>query len=359
MKNSFNKLIATSIFIVIIIFNLLFIFSPKNNYLYKEKRVIEKMPVLSIKSIITGAYFKNMENYLSDNISFRDGLVYLKTKSEIILGKDQINNIYLAKDNYLISDYTKPKNTDKIINLLNEFNSKINYINTNLMIVPSSITINNSLLPKNSPNYNESLVIKRIYKAIKFNTVDITNELINHNKDYNMFYKTDDNWTMYASYYAYKKYSEVNNIEPISLNSFNIEKVDTNFKGNLYSKTGTYNYKGENKYIFYMDNLNYEMRYLNSNKIIKKLNVETIKEPIVITNNSLVDNKQLIVISDKLGDSLIPFLINHYKVIHVINPIYYNKEISNYILENKSITDCLILYNVNTIDFNEGIIKIK
>ena len=67
---------------------------------------------------------------------------------------------------------------------------------------------------------------------------------------------------------------------------------------------------------------------------------------------------QLLVIKDSFANSMIPFLVNHYKEVIVVDPRYYKKSIINYIKEN-DIKDVLILYNIINIDTDKGILSIK
>ncbi len=64
------------------------------------------------------------------------------------------------------------------------------------------------------------------------------------------------------------------------------------------------------------------------------------------------------IIKDSYANSIVPFLINHYEKIHVIDPRFYKLSISSYIEENK-IKDVLFLYNMNTIDTDLGILSVE
>ena len=64
----------------------------------------------------------------------------------------------------------------------------------------------------------------------------------------------------------------------------------------------------------------------------------------------VITNKEIIVIKDSYANSLIPFLVNHFKKVHVIDPRYYNLSITSYLKENPNIKDGLIIYNANGLD---------
>ena len=49
---------------------------------------------------------------------------------------------------------------------------------------------------------------------------------------------------------------------------------------------------------------------------------------ITITNNDTDNDNNILIIKDSFANSMIPFLVNHYNNIHVIDPRYYKKSIS-------------------------------
>ena len=104
-------------------------------------------------NISRSLYIKELEDYLVDHFPFRDMFMNIHLTSERILLKDEISDVYFAQDVYLIEKYNKPVNTKKIINRLNKFYEKLNYVNMNLMLVPTSVQINKDLLPSNSLSF--------------------------------------------------------------------------------------------------------------------------------------------------------------------------------------------------------------
>ena len=141
----------------------------------------------------------------------------LKFLVDKILLKDNINNIYLGKDNYLLQKYEKPKNTDEIVNAINNLDLDINL---SLMLVPTSITINKDKLPKNAVTYDELQTINYIYNSVHIDTINVYDNLKNSKNQ--VFYYLDHHWTTYGAYYAYTKYAEANRITAYTLNSFDI-----------------------------------------------------------------------------------------------------------------------------------------
>lgn len=58
-------------------------------------------------------------------------------------------------------------------------------------------------------------------------------------------------------------------------------------------------------------------------------------------------NRHLLLIKDSYANSLIPFLINQYRSITVVDPRYYFEDYSR-LIKDDLITDVLFMYNTNT-----------
>lgn len=373
MKKKYNKLITLILILIFISLSIMLIFGEKKEFSSNENRYLQSFPSLSLKRLFNGKYIENLENYLTDHFPFRDAFMSIKAFTDKITLKDDINNVYLAKKDYLIEKYNKPTNNDKIINKLNKLYGNLNYINMNLMLVPTSVSINSNLLPSNAPTYSEKETIDYIYNNIKFDTIDVYSTLNKHNNDYQMYYRLDHHWTTYAAYYAYVEYAKANNIDYYSLNSFEIEEVTNMFNGTLYSKTNDYTRKSDSIYLFNLPNTSYSVNYTDNNKITTSLYEYSYLEEkdkysifldnnhslIEVTNNIVKNGKELLVIKDSFANCLVPFLINHYEKMYIIDPRYYKKSISEFIKSNKNIRDLLFVYNTNNIDKDSGILSIR
>ena len=374
-KNQFFRLLGILFCILFLTFIIMFFFNINNKYSENENRYLQTFPNFSISDALNGKYISKIEQYLSDHFAFRDQLVGLKSTVEQLLGKSKINNIYIASDDYLIEDYEKPENPDRIIEIFNEFFTKNNFVNNNLMLVPTSISINSNKLPHFASYDSQMETIDYIYKKIKMSTISVYETLLEHNETYPMYYRLDHHWTSYAAYYAYVEYCKYNNLPYLNIDEYSITEVTNNFNGTLYSKANIYNYKSDSIYLFLPkipDDLKVEYiledKITTTNTLYDYSYLETKDKysiflsdnhPLIkITNNLNKSDKKLLVIKDSYANSLIPFLTYNYKEIHVIDPRYYKDSITNYISENK-ITDSLFVYNMNTIGSDTGIYSIN
>jgi len=373
MKTIHNKIIAVILSVIVLVFTFIFIFKKNTEFSENENRYLQESPKFSFSSLIKGTYIEKLEDYFADQFPLRDAFMSIKTKTDKLLGKKDINGVYLGSNDYLIEKYNTPANSDKIVETLNEFNETINYVNLNLMLVPTSISVNYEQLPNNVEYENQMKELEYIYDNIDFNTINVYDTLMEQNKYYQMYYRLDHHWTSYGAYYAYKEYCKANNINYLSINDFEIEEVTQDFNGTLYSKSNDYSKKSDSIHLFIPEKHNYEVEYVYNKKktdtlyelsyLEKKdkysLFLDNNHPLIVVTNNDVNNNDEIVIIKDSYANSFVPFIVNHFKKVHIIDPRFYQEDISEYIKNNKNINDALILYNMNTIDEDIGILTIK
>ena len=365
----FNLILAIIISLLTVSFSIMFIFSDKKEFSENEFRYLEKKPVFSVDRLLNGKFISSVENYTNDHFPFRDFWVYLRSIVNIGVNQKLINNVYIAKDGFLINRFIEPKNTQRIIKNLNKFYENNKDINMQMMIVPTQTSIYEDKLPKNNINADEVKVINYYRDNLSFPVINIYNDLLNYKNKYQLFYKTDHHWTSYGAYVGYQAYLKNNNIDSYDINDFKIEEVSKDFLGTLYSKV--FVYKDKDSIVkFSLDNDNFTIKHTNrtTNSFYEDKYLDTKDKYsyflgnnealIEITNNNLEEDNNILVIKDSFANCMIPLLAYHYKNIYVIDPRYYNLKITDFIKDN-NIKNVLILYNINTIDTDTGITNIR
>ena len=76
---------------------------------------------------------------------------------------------------------------------------------------------------------------------------------------------------------------------------------------------------------------------------------------IEITNENAESDRELVLIKDSYANSMVPFLTHHFQKIYVFDTRYYKQGPSSFIEDHPSVTDVLLLYNMNTLDSDSGI----
>lgn len=356
MKTLMNRILFIVISIIIIIFFSMFLISKKEVFSEEENRYLEKFDL------------EKIDEYLSDHFPMRKDFISLKNHTKKFIGKTLINNVYAAKNNYFIPVYEENKNKDYIIKAINDFSK--NYNNVDVMIVPDSVFINKELLAINIEEDEES-EINYLYSKLKnSNNINVINALKEGNKTKQMYYKTDHHWTTYGAYVAYQEYYNQKGENSFIESDFNIKKVSDHFLGT--SSSLTYGLAKKEDIVIFEKDANLVVNYVNENKITDTLyNYEYLSKKdkysmfldnnhalIEITNNSLDTNNSILIIKNSYANAFVPFIVNHYKNVYVIDLRYYSGIVSNYVNEN-NIEDILILYNLNNMYADMSIVKLK
>lgn len=347
------------------------LFSPKKNFSENENRYLAKFPVFSLRTVLNGEYADSLNDWLTDHFPQRDFFVGLKSHVEIVCGRKYINGIYLAKDDYLIEPYIQPQNTDRITDTLIRFYGRIdeNKCSISLMLVPTAITIYHDKLPAYAPSSNQLETAYTIYDRTKIPAVDCTENLLDGASKEQLYYRTDHHWTTFGAYCGYLAYCEAKGLTPIPLESLTAQIVTETFAGTLYSKTSDYKHKKDSIIIYINPNDALTVTYTDTGKVTDSLyNFDYLEEkdkyslfldnihPLIEIENAAADSEnELMLIKDSYANSMVPFLTHHYRKIYVFDPRYYRNGLSSFLSEHETITDILLLYNLNTLDGDTGI----
>ena len=184
-----------------------------------------------------------------------------------------------------------------------------------------------------------------------------------------MYYKTDHHWNTFGAYYAYVEYRKNKNKKYYDIDIFNIKKVSNNFLGSSYYKILGIG-KSEDIYKFDINN-NLKVKYVYEKELKKSIYEDHyLKEKdqysyflnnnhaLIEITNEYVNNGSIIVIKNSYANSFVPFLVNHYNKVYVIDLRYFSESVSDLIEEN-SIDDILILYNLNNLYSDFSIVKLQ
>lgn len=348
-----------------------FLLSPKREFSENENRYLAKAPAFSLENIKSGQYMEDLSSWLSDHFPFRDFFMGLKADTEITLGKREINNVYIADDDFLIEVYEAPVNTERIADTFHKFYEKIDTerIDTRLMLIPTASFIYADKLPSYAPTRNQMDTAEAIYDKAGIPSIDCTGFLLNTPDTEQLYYRTDHHWTTTGAYQGYLAYCEAKGLTPVSLDDMEAKTVTNEFYGTIYSKVNDYSLKGDSITIYtnpadsltvnYTDTKEVADSLYNLDYVDKKdkysLFLNNLHTLIEITNETAESDHELVLIKDSYANSLVPFLTHHYKKIYVFDTRYYKEGPSSFIKEHPGVTDVLLLYNMNTLDTDSGI----
>lgn len=357
--------------------------APKQSFSENENRALADWPSYSFASLKDGSYMTGIQNYLSDHFPLRDQFMTLKTKFEELSGKKEINDIYLAQDGYLIEAYKEPAQNQKIVTQFQKLQDAITTDakdHIRLMLVPTAISTYNDKLPNGAPDrgiLRQIDTMNTLYAALpSLQQVDAWHALqkaaekeASETGVTGLYYHTDHHWTTHGAYIGYQAYCEAAGMAPIPEKDFQQIVVTEDFHGTIYSKLHDSTVPGDRITLYENPENQLSVSYPDTGEVTNTLyNRDYLAQkdkysmflnnlhPLVeITNESADSDRQLVLIKDSYANSMVPFLVNHYKKMYVFDTRYYRFGPSSFINEHPEVTDVLLLYNMNTIDTDLGI----
>ena len=248
------------------------------------------------------------------------------------------------------------------------------------MVIPTSIDIMlpESYIEKNSLNTSDQkkAIDEYILPSItaqdpNIKTVSIFDTLKAHANEY-LYFRTDHHWTQLGAYYGYVEFCKARGFEPVALDQF--DRADyTGYLGSFYTATNSAalaaNPDTVEAYIPRADvNLSFTQtdgqtveswpliadgeQYDTTSKYIAYCAGDQPYEEIV--NNDMAEGPSIVVVKESFGNCFLPFLVNHYKTVYVVDYRSYNGTVTD-LVNSTGATDVLLLNNIS-MTRNEGLI---
>ena len=269
-----------------------------------------------------------------------------------------------AYEYYNFSNSLAPRYINAVNNIKNASHNKSNVYT---LVVPTSIDIElNDAIRKDINSSDQKKALEYFNSSFK-NTTAVTGiyeNLRNHRTEY-LYFRTDHHWTALGAYYAYEQFIYTKGVEPVSLNQYKVLSFD-GFLGSFYASTEqspalaktpdtVIAYEPFNEVSFKITPKDGETfdwnvvadatNYAPNMKYTAFIGAD---QPYsIIENLDKDDGETCLVIKDSFGNAFIPFLIPHYKTIHIVDPRYYDVTLSEF-SNKKQIDDIIFISNIST-----------
>lgn len=352
-----------------------------------ENRYLAETPELLWDNILSGKFQDGLEDYLRDQVCFRDGWITVKTGIQKACGDTDIGGAYVGKDGYDFEKITPEdvdeKQVDRNIKAVEDYfmtaSETIDKQKLSFLLVPTSGLVMQEKLPKNARLFDQAKYIDQVQKAMKdYNFVDVRDTLMDHNDEY-IYYKTDHHWTSAGACLAYDVWSERTGGEAETEDGLVKNVVSDKFRGSLYSKildadsaydeiwtyglqkdeafgskdcTVTIDEKQQLDSIYDDEKLQEKDKYayfLGGN--YGQVHIQNQKAA------SKAKGKNILIIKDSFANSFVPFVTQDYENIYMVDLRYYNGDMKAYLQEHE-ITDVLVLYNISNFISDRNIHKL-
>ena len=197
-------------------------------------------------------------------------------------------------------------------------------------------------------------------------SVPLNKALMAHRGEY-IYFRTDHHWTATGAYYAYAEFCKAAGKTANPLNGYETEEF-TGFLGTFYRDSNENSQLGGNPdtvVAYYPLSGDATLDYTDKNG-------QVIRWPIIydqssapasykygafvggdqpytlIKNPALTDGSSCVVVKESFGNAFVPFLVDHYETVHVIDYRYWDGSISDFVKTN-GVDDVLFVNNLSAI----------
>lgn len=238
------------------------------------------------------------------------------------------------------------------------------------MAIPlsSGITLPDELF-SDIPGSDQAQAEKDILAGMGQNvkTIPLHDVMMSHRTEY-IYFRTDHHWTALGAYYAYLQFCAAKGIAPHALSDYEVSQY-TGFLGSFYNDAGSpdamksdpdtvnaYHPVSASATMQYGSN---ENSTLTAGKVIfdESTAPASLKygafimgdNPFTVIENPEVSNGQsCIVVKESFGNAFVPFLVDHYQTVYVVDYRSYNGSVSA-LAKAKGVTDVLFVNNLSAI----------
>ncbi|MEG2038450.1 MAG: DHHW family protein [Oscillospiraceae bacterium] len=230
------------------------------------------------------------------------------------------------------------------------------------LIIPSSIEF---YLPKkySSVTTPQEQNIKTIYSHMSKDiiTVDAYSAISQNTDDY-LYFRTDHHWTARGAYCAYTAFAESAGFAPVSLQDFTLKTLPNTFLGSLYSQTNDQSLtKNPDTLEYFVPKTAAYSEQYRPNSPYYPIKTTVFAEYAHGSNSYCVflhgdlplthivteqkNGKSIAIVKESFGNAFVPFLINHYQDIYVVDQRYFQLGLVDFI-KNNQIDELLFINNI-------------
>lgn len=336
--------------------------SHQRTYSPVEKRELQTRPEISITKVLDGRFQKKYESYLRDQFPGRDYWVSFQTDMELFMGKNEIHNVYIGKNHYLLEHYTEkefdPQQISKNLQALEKFVGKAKQnADVHVMMVPTKSWVLREKLPAFAPHYKEQKFYDALQQKLEKEDVLISVEpVLDAHKEEEIYYRTDHHWTTLGAWYAYEQYTKaVGGDLQRAQGKKKFRCISKDFYGTTYAKINYARQADKIEIYEPADKLRvvYNMGEKKTKTLYDVSFLKTADQYSVFTGGNqavleitggIKNGKTLLLIKDSFANSILPFLAEDYEKLVVVDLRQLNVS-GDRLLEMFSPTDILILYN--------------
>lgn len=358
----FRRMLKRVLSVVIAALFILNLVVPDREFSPRENRNLATLPRLSGQSLADGSFFTGLSDYWSDQFFLRDTCIEVRTSALKLIGRREINDIYLGKDGYLIQEPVVPDSDalEKTTKAVNAFTAAHTDIKSYMLMVPGAAAILTDKLPADAPVRDQLSDIQDVTSDLTGVTILDAASPLQEGKDEDIYYRTDHHWTLLGAQKVYESVAESMGITPELTGTNHV--VSKNFRGTQASGSGSMSSEDtisvyvpdetDVKWLVsYPDSGEKSASFFDADKLDTADQYAVFfggNHPRVEIETTNRNGKVLLVFKDSYANCFIPFMVPQYEKIIMIDPRYYYDSLQS-LMSSEGITDVLYLYSANTL----------
>ena len=197
-------------------------------------------------------------------------------------------------------------------------------------------------------------------------SVPLNKAMMAHRGEY-IYFRTDHHWTATGAYYAYAEFCKAAGKTANPLEGYKTQEFP-GFLGTFYRDTNESSHLGDNPDTV----VAYHPLSADATLDYTDKNGQVIRWPIIydqsnapasykygtfvggdqpytiIKNPALTDGSSCVVVKESFGNAFVPFLVDHYETVHVIDYRYWEGSVSDFVKTN-GVDDVLFVNNLSAI----------
>ncbi|MBE6990493.1 MAG: hypothetical protein E7426_07090 [Ruminococcaceae bacterium] len=340
---------------------------PDRDFSDNENRYLQQSPELTAQRVLSGRFTEEAEKYESDQIALRDMWMGAASTLQRLAGKQDIGGVYLGRDGYYFARLTEDEfdqsQYEKNLRAVCDFFDAHPDIDGRILLAPSPAAVLAELLPADAPMYDAAPRHDQLAETVgEDRTIDVREVLSALSEPY---YRTDHHWTTAGAQAAYNVWCGATGHEVRSRIS---KAVSTTFRGTLYSKV-------------LLPDSACDTIYLPQNVTIRSMDCDgTVTDSLydmdklqekdqyavfmggnwarVTIETGTENGRHLLLVKDSFANSFVPFLVEDYETITLLDLRYFNDSVPE-LLAERSVTDMLVLYELSNFAADRNLFKLS
>ena len=357
--------IAAVFLLLIFGFAIATVLKPSNERSETENRLLEQKPDLTWNALISGKFSEDYEAYLSDQFVVRDGWISLKTAFERAALRQEAEDVYFARDNYLIEKHTgvftaetAERNIQNLSAFFTNLSKSMDPGHLTAMVVPNAVDILRDKLPPFADPYDEEIYLQKIAGALPEGVWFDSSSVLRQHSGEELYYRTDHHWKTLSAYYTFEAWAGEKGLAGDSAFSFRPVTVTDSFEGTIASRLGIVGRADSIERFDPEIPFDYYLIYNQSDDIRNTVYQDSFLERkdkyayFYGGNFGLIQAKmpehetgrKLLVIKDSYAHCFVPFTYALFDQVDMLDTRYYNASISA-LIGQENYTDILFLFN--------------